>query len=87
MQPCPRAAGHWALVAMDPKTTTVQPKSSFRLAATYKMKARGFHYLLVRDGDFGTGDFQDDPEAGAWQLWLPHQHYDSGSCFAIVALR
>jgi hypothetical protein len=60
------AAGKWTLMAKDPKAETVEPKTSLRLAATYELKARGIHYFVVGDDNYGADDFRDDPEA--WGL-------------------
>ncbi len=33
-----------------------------RRAATYELAARGIHYLLIQDEDWGAADYNDDPE-------------------------
>jgi hypothetical protein len=58
--------GKWVLTAKNPKVTAFQPGPSLRLEATYEMKARGLHYFLVGDSDYGADDFRDDP--AAWGL-------------------
>jgi hypothetical protein len=61
------ASGHWVRLSKDPELTASNHKDySLRLAATYEMKARGLHYLLIGDNYPGAADFQDDPEA--WGL-------------------
>jgi hypothetical protein len=44
----------------------IQYRGSTRRAATIELAARGIHYLLVEDDDWGTADYRDDPEA--WGL-------------------
>lgn len=59
--------GTWVVVANNPKTDGVdRSQYSVRLAATYEMKARGIHYLLVGDDYLGSDDIEDDP--AAWGL-------------------
>lgn len=41
-------------------------RGSFRIAAAVELAARGVHYLLIQDDDWGAVDFKDDPEA--WGL-------------------
>ena len=41
-------------------------RSNLRHAATYEMQARGIHYLLMQDGEWGANDIADDPEG--WGL-------------------
>jgi hypothetical protein len=59
-------AGRWVTLAGRFEERQIQPKESIRRAATYELLARGFHYLLVQDGDWGAVDYADDPEA--WGL-------------------
>ena len=60
-------SGKWALLAKDPAVAAADRSNySLRLAATYEMKARGLHYLLVGDDYPGAGDISDDPSA--WGL-------------------
>jgi hypothetical protein len=61
--------GTWVELPRSMKTDLAdRSKYSFRLAATYEMKARGIHYLLVGDDYFGAGDIEDDPEAWGLQM-------------------
>ena len=48
------------LVAKNPEEQPRRSRSNYslRLAATYEMKARGIHYFLVGDDDFGADDFR-----------------------------
>jgi hypothetical protein len=59
-------AGQWTGIAGDPVAKAIDPGPNIRRAATYEMKARGIHYLLLHDGDFGADDIQGDPEG--WGL-------------------
>ncbi|HEX5430769.1 MAG TPA: hypothetical protein VFW83_02285, partial [Bryobacteraceae bacterium] len=67
------ATGHWSAIAQNPKISFVEPRGSMRLAATYEMNARGIHYLLVSNSEFGADDFREDPEA--WGLIPVAQGY------------
>ncbi len=61
------ASGQWMVLARNPKTDGADRSHySMRLAATYEIKARGIHYLLVGDDYLGSDDIADDPEA--WGL-------------------
>ncbi len=60
-------SGKWVTLAKDHKTNAADRSHySLRLAATYEMKARGIHYLLIGDDYLGADDIEDDPEA--WGL-------------------
>lgn len=59
--------GTWRVLAKDPKADLADRSHySIRLAATYELKARGIHYLLVGDDYSGVDDIRDDP--AAWGL-------------------
>ena len=59
--------GRWELLSKDPKAALAdRSKYSLRRAATYEMKARGLHYLLIGKDFAGAADIRDDPEA--WGL-------------------
>jgi hypothetical protein len=59
-------AGRWTTLASNYQERQVPVKGAIRRAATYELSARGIHYLLVQAGDWGAGDYTDDPEA--WGL-------------------
>jgi hypothetical protein len=59
-------AGSWVGIARDPAVVPVDPGPNLRHAATYEMQARGIHYLLMQDGEWGANDIADDPEG--WGL-------------------
>ena len=59
-------AGKWVAIAGDPAPTAVDPGRNVRHAATAELSARGIHYLLMHDGDFGADDIEGDPEG--WGL-------------------
>ncbi len=40
----------------------IQYRVPMRRAATYEFAARGIHYILIQDNDWGAADFRDDPE-------------------------
>lgn len=59
----------WALLKKDPQVSVVDHKNySLRMAATYEMKARGLHYLIIGNDFYGAADYEDDPKA--WGLTL-----------------
>jgi hypothetical protein len=59
--------GKWVRLAQDPKVAAADHETySLRRAATYEMKARGIHYLVIGEDSFGADDIRDDP--GAWGL-------------------
>ncbi len=61
------ASGQWVRLAKDPEQVASDHKNySLRLAATYEMKERGLHYLLIGSDYPGAPDFEDDP--AAWGL-------------------
>ena len=52
----------------------IEYRVPMRRAATYEFAARGIHYILIQDSDWGAADFNDDPE-----LWgLAAVAHDSG---------
>ncbi len=55
-------AGKWITLADRFDERPIQPSQSIRRAATYEFAARGIHYLLVQDHDWGADDYHDDPE-------------------------
>jgi hypothetical protein len=40
----------------------IEYRVPMRRAATYEFAARGIHYILIQDSDWGATDFNDDPE-------------------------
>ena len=61
-------AGRWDKIGENPRMVYQAIPPSIRRMATYEMHARGIHYLLVFDRNYGAADFADDPEA--WGLTL-----------------
>jgi hypothetical protein len=55
-------AGEWEKVADNPQGRYLPVPKEIRRMATYEMHARGVHYLLIRDSNFGAKDFADDPD-------------------------
>jgi Dolichyl-phosphate-mannose-protein mannosyltransferase len=61
-----RVEADGATVADHFEETTIRYRVPMRRAATYELAARGIHYLLIQDGDWGVDDFNSDPES--WGL-------------------
>jgi hypothetical protein len=59
-------AGNWVAIGGDPVPTAIDPGRNVRHAATAELSARGIHYLLMHDVDFGADDIAGDPEG--WGL-------------------
>jgi hypothetical protein len=63
----PSEKGQWEKIAGEPNDVAIPPGSfAARRMATRELYARGLHYLLVVDTDYGSDDFWDDPEV--WGL-------------------
>ena len=62
------AAGGWEKVAENPEQVAEAVPRNIRRMATYEMKSRGVHYLLIWDDNYGAEDFAGDPEV--WGLKL-----------------
>jgi hypothetical protein len=60
--------GHWLTVTNQYEERPMRPRGSTRRAATYELQARGLHYFLVKDEDFGADDYKDDPDAWGLQV-------------------
>ena len=61
------SGGNWIALSRQPEVSVADHSNySLRMAATYEMKARGLHYLIIGDDFSGAADFQDDPKA--WGL-------------------
>ena len=60
------AQGRWVPAADRFEERNNAITGSLRRAATYELRARGFNYLAVGDGNYGAADFKDDPES--WGL-------------------
>ena len=60
------ARGRWTAVTDQFEERKIKPRGSVRRAATGEFEARGYHYILVQDRDWGASDFADDPES--WGL-------------------
>jgi len=58
--------GAWEKVADNPRQVAIPLPKDLRRMATYEMHARGVHYLLIYDSNYGAQDFAGDPEA--WGL-------------------
>jgi hypothetical protein len=61
-------SGEWEKIADNPRQVSLAVPPGIRRLATYEIHARGVHYLMIRDTDYGAGDFRGDPEA--WGLKL-----------------
>ena len=61
-------AGGWEKIADNPRQVSRAVPQNIRRMATFEMHARGVHYLLISDSNYGAGDFAGDPEA--WGLKL-----------------
>ena len=66
-------AGGWEKIADNPMTVHVPVPQGIRRMATYEMHARGVHYLMLYDTNYGAEDFAEDPEA--WGLKLIGRGY------------
>ncbi|HLW76487.1 MAG TPA: discoidin domain-containing protein, partial [Bryobacteraceae bacterium] len=55
------ASGKWVKRADNPKLHELPAPKGLARAATHEIYARGVHYMVVRDSDFGADDFADDP--------------------------
>jgi hypothetical protein len=58
--------GQWVKLAADPEKRDIPVPRWLRRAATYELHARDVNYMLVHDGEFGAGDYLDDPDS--WGL-------------------
>jgi hypothetical protein len=59
-------AGNWVGIARAPAVTVLDPGPGIRRAATQSIAARGVHYLMMHEGDYGAKEMNDDPEG--WGL-------------------
>jgi Dolichyl-phosphate-mannose-protein mannosyltransferase len=66
-------AGGWEKIADNAMTVHEPVPQGIRRMATYEMHARGVHYLMLYDTNYGAGDFAEDPEA--WGLKLIGRGY------------
>ncbi len=66
ISPSGDAAGAWEKIAEDPRQVPQAVPQNLRRMATYEMHARGVHYLLIYDSNYGAEDFAEDPEV--WGL-------------------
>jgi hypothetical protein len=62
------ATGGWEKIAENPPQIPVEVPKGIRRMATYEMHARGVHYLMIEDTDYGAQDFAEDPQS--WGLKL-----------------
>jgi hypothetical protein len=53
-------------LAQNSMVSEIDPPESIRHAATYEMRQRGIHYLLIHDADPQAEDIRDDPDG--WGL-------------------
>ncbi len=60
--------GVWRTVSSDPSTSTGEPKSNLRRAATMELRARGITHLLVAPDNLAFADFVEN--ASSWGLKL-----------------
>ncbi|MCU1338719.1 MAG: 4-amino-4-deoxy-L-arabinose transferase and related glycosyltransferase of family-like protein [Bryobacterales bacterium] len=68
-------AGEWEKVAENPRLVSLAVPQGIRRMATYEMHARGVHYLMIYDVNYGADDFAEDPEA--WGLKLIGRDYQA----------
>jgi hypothetical protein len=61
-------AGSWSAVVDQFEEQPIHYRVPMRRAATYELAARGIHYLMIQDTDWGAADFRDDPEL--WGLTI-----------------
>ena len=67
------AVGAWEKIATDPRAIPEPVPQEIRRMATREMHARGVHYLMLYDTNYGAEDFARDPEA--WGLKLIGRGY------------
>jgi hypothetical protein len=60
------SSGTWEKIADNPRRVSLAVPQNIRRMATYEMHARGIHYLMIWDSNFGAQDFAEDPES--WGL-------------------
>ena len=65
-------SGKWKALAGAPEPTDIPEPLGLRRAAIEEVKARGIHYLLLLDTDFGAADFQN--RANVWGITLLGEH-------------
>jgi hypothetical protein len=58
--------GRWVKLAGNPESRDIPVPLWLRRAATHELHVRGVNYMLIHDGEFGAGDYLDDP--GSWGL-------------------
>jgi hypothetical protein len=61
-------SGKWAAVTDHFEEQPMRSRVPMRRAATYEFAARGIHYILIQDDDWGAADFYEDPEL--WGLTI-----------------
>lgn len=61
--------------------TPIRYRIPMRRAATYELAARGIHYLLIQDDDWGAADYDSDPEA--WGL-VAVARSEGGTLFKVL---
>jgi F5/8 type C domain len=59
-------ASGWTKLLATHQDSGMQPHGNIRRAATYELAARGIHYLMLYDTDYGAADVRGDP--AAWGL-------------------
>jgi hypothetical protein len=76
-----KEAGGWSAVADQFEDAPIHYRVPMRRAATYEFGARGIHYLLIQDTDWGAADFRDDPEL--WGLTVV-VHAPGGTLYRVM---
>lgn len=61
-------SGRWVKLAANPEVREIPVPLWLRRAATYELHARRVNYMLIQDGDFGAGDYADDPDTWGLQI-------------------
>jgi hypothetical protein len=54
-------SGAWVKLASDPQTQTIEAPVDIRHWAGRELAARGIHYIVMRDTDWGAVDMREDP--------------------------
>jgi hypothetical protein len=62
------AEGRWNLLTANPRKSENEPLTGLRAVAAREVAARGITHLLLRNSDFGAGDFRD--RASDWGMRL-----------------
>jgi hypothetical protein len=67
-------AGNWKQLGGEPEASEAKPPAGLRRLAIEEAKARGVHYLLVGESDYGAQDFQRRQVRWGMTLLGEHDH-------------